>query len=63
MKTSQIACGDDFITVTLPDRTQILEPPPFAPLENLKDAIRSALYSPIAHDRSLDWWDRNRMLP
>jgi nickel-dependent lactate racemase len=51
MVTSKIAYGDEFITVTLPERTQILESPPaFASLENPEQAIRDALYSPTAHD-------------
>lgn len=51
MASSKIVYGDDLITATLPDRTQVLEPPPpFAPLENLEEAIRSAVYSPIAHE-------------
>lgn len=51
MVTSKIAYGDEFITATLPERTQILESPPaFAPLENPEQAVRDALYSPIAHD-------------
>src|ERR1700739_4264377 len=51
MVASKIAYGGEFITATLPERTQILEPPPaLAPLENPEQAIRDALYSPIAHD-------------
>jgi lactate racemase-like protein len=52
MATSKIAYGDEFINVTLPERTHILEPPhPFAALKNTEEAIRSALYSPIAHEQ------------
>jgi hypothetical protein len=51
MATSKIAYGDEFITLTLPEKTQILEPPnPFAPLKNTEEAIRNALYSPITHE-------------
>jgi hypothetical protein len=51
MITSKIAYGDEFISATLPERTQILKSPfPLPPLENLEQAIRDALYSPIAHD-------------
>ena len=51
MTTSKIAYGDEFISATLPERTQILKSPfPLPPLDNPGQAIRDALYSPIAHD-------------
>lgn len=52
MADSKIAYGDGFVTVALPEKTQILEPPlSLAPLKNPEEAIRSALYSPIAHEQ------------
>src|SRR3970040_2849677 len=51
MATSKIAYGDEFISATLPERTQILKSPsPLPPLDNPGQAIRDALYSPIAHE-------------
>ncbi|MCI0454220.1 MAG: lactate racemase domain-containing protein [Candidatus Dadabacteria bacterium] len=51
MIISRIAYGDEFIPATLPDRTHVIEAPsPISPLENPEQAIRDALYSPIAHD-------------
>jgi len=51
MTNTRIAYGDEFVSARLPERTQILEPPsPLPLLKNLEQAIRDALYSPIAHD-------------
>ncbi|MGH7909252.1 MAG: lactate racemase domain-containing protein, partial [Thermodesulfobacteriota bacterium] len=52
MTNTRIAYGDEFISATLPERTQILKSPsPLLPLDNPGQAIRDALYSPIAHDQ------------
>ncbi len=51
MTNTRIAYGDEFISARLPERTQILKSPsPLPLLKNLEQAIRDALYSPIAHD-------------
>ncbi|MBI4337516.1 MAG: DUF2088 domain-containing protein [Chloroflexi bacterium] len=50
-KAESIAYGDGSITVQVPEHTRVLRPnAPLPPIPDLRQAVREALYNPIAHE-------------
>jgi nickel-dependent lactate racemase len=51
MKTELIAYGDGYLPVQVPEDARVLRPnPPLPPLPDVRQAVREALYNPIAHE-------------